>query len=82
MAFELALALGIQMGIFITRVDDESDLRVWMLKDRHKLDWVLKHQLNLDQFRLVCILEDDIFAPGYLALGNLTFYDEVIYMMR
>ena len=77
---------------------DESDLRVWMLKDCHKLDWVLKHQLNLDQFRVEgqvmtdylqfsirrvgCLPKDDIFAPGYLALGILTFYDELIYMMR
>ncbi|XP_030929660.1 F-box protein At5g49610-like [Quercus lobata] len=77
---------------------DESDLRVWMLKDCQKLDWVLKHQLNLDQFRVEgqvmtdylqfsirrvgCIPKDDIFAPGYLALGILTFYDEFIYMMR
>lgn len=43
---ELALALGIRMGIFIRRVD-ESDIRVWMLKYRHKLDWV--HKLNLDE---------------------------------
>jgi len=44
---EKALALGIRMGIFV-RCVDESDIRVWMLKDRHKLDWVLKHKLNLD----------------------------------
>jgi|UniRef100_A0A2N9GZK4 F-box interacting protein len=77
---------------------DDSDLRVWMLIDHRKLDWVLKHQLNLNQFRmkrpspvtdyfrhrgygLVKCRMLGIFAPDYLALGTLTFYDEVIYMM-
>ncbi|GMY09410.1 F-box protein At3g26010-like [Fagus crenata] len=31
---------------------DDSDLRVWMVKDHRKLDWVFKHQLNLNQFRM------------------------------
>ncbi|KAK7828780.1 f-box protein [Quercus suber] len=79
---QTSACLGDSDGYLHYACVDESDLRVWMLKDRLKLDWVLKHQLNLDQFRVVCIPEDDIFAPGYLALGILTFYDEVIYMMR
>ena len=31
---------------------DESHLRAWMLKDHPQLDWILKHQLNLDEFRV------------------------------
>ncbi|KAL0002653.1 hypothetical protein SO802_016434 [Lithocarpus litseifolius] len=79
---QTSACLGDSDGYLHYACVDESDLRVWMLKDCHKLDWVLKHLLNLDQFRVVCIPEDDIFAPDYLALGILTFYDEVIYMIR
>jgi hypothetical protein len=77
---------------------DDSDLRVWMVKDHRKLDWVFKHQLNLNQFRMkrpspvtdyfrhraygpVMCKKLGIFSPSYIALGTLTFYDEVIYMM-
>ena len=45
--------MGIQMGIYLhSACADESHLRVLMLKDHPQLDWILKHQLNLDEFRV------------------------------
>ena len=47
-----------------------------------KVGVIIDYYLRFSAFCCSTLPEDDIFEPGYLALGIFTFYDEIIYMMR
>ncbi|GMY22622.1 F-box protein At5g07610-like isoform X4 [Fagus crenata] len=68
---------------------DMSELRVWILTNPCQLNWVLKHQLNVDQFREESRdqhlhrvrTSNEYRGPDHFALDTLTFHDDVVYMV-
>jgi|UniRef100_A0A2N9EPD7 F-box interacting protein len=82
--------LGDSDGYLHYVCSDMSTLRVWILTDPCRPNWVLKHQLNIDQFRWEESMDQfrhrerfslETYEPYDFALDTLTFHDEVMYMI-